>query len=88
MRFDIFSLFPEMFRGAFDDSIIRRARTSGLVEVFIHDIRASTSDKHHSTDDLPYGGGGGMLLMPEPVFSAVERALADAGDDAPSIVLL
>jgi tRNA (guanine37-N1)-methyltransferase len=75
MRFDIFTLFPEMFAGVFDESILKRARDARLVEIFLHDIRASTTDKHHVTDDYAYAGGGGMVMKPEPVFAAVEAVL-------------
>ncbi len=78
MRFDIFTLFPEIFAGAFDESILKRARQANLVEIALHDIRDYTSDKHHVTDDTPYAGGGGMVLKPEPIFAAVEAALGDA----------
>jgi tRNA (guanine37-N1)-methyltransferase len=75
MRFDIFTLFPEMFAGVFDTSILKRARDARLVEIFLHDIRAFTTDKHHVTDDYAYAGGGGMVLKPEPIFAAVETVL-------------
>ncbi|MCI0478526.1 MAG: tRNA (guanosine(37)-N1)-methyltransferase TrmD [Anaerolineales bacterium] len=75
MRFDIFTLFPEMFAGVFDESILKRARDARLVEIFLHDIRASTTDKHHVTDDYAYAGGGGMVMKPEPIFAAVESVL-------------
>lgn len=75
MRFDIFTLFPEMFGSVFDESILKRAREARLVEIFLHDIRAYTTDKHHVTDDYAYAGGGGMVMKPEPIFAAVERVL-------------
>ena len=75
MRFDIFTLFPEMFDGVFDESILQRARDARLVEIFLHDIRASTTDRHHVTDDYAYAGSGGMVLKPEPIFAAVEAVL-------------
>lgn len=75
MRFDIFTLFPEIFAGVFDQSILKRAREAGLVEIGLHDIRACTTDKHHVTDDYPYAGGGGMVMKPEPIFAAVETLL-------------
>jgi tRNA (guanine37-N1)-methyltransferase len=75
MRFDIFTLFPEIFAGVFDESILKRAHEARLVEIALHDIRDHTSDKHHVTDDYPYAGGGGMVMKPEPVFAAVEAAL-------------
>ncbi|HEX2980189.1 MAG TPA: tRNA (guanosine(37)-N1)-methyltransferase TrmD [Anaerolineaceae bacterium] len=75
MRFDVFSLFPELFNPYLEASILQRARERGLIEIDLHDIRAWTTDKHHVTDDAPYGGGGGMVMKPEPVFSAVESVL-------------
>jgi tRNA (guanine37-N1)-methyltransferase len=72
MRFDIFTLFPEMFRGPLDASIIARARARGLLAIELHNPRDATADRHHVVDDYPYGGGAGMLLKPEPLFAAVE----------------
>lgn len=78
MKFDIFSLFPGMFMPYLQESILQRAQQNGLIQVDIHDIRAYTTDKHHVTDDTPYGGGGGMVMKPEPIFSAVEHVLGSA----------
>jgi tRNA (guanine37-N1)-methyltransferase len=75
MRFDIFTLFPEVFTPYLQTSILQRAIQHGLVEVHLHDIRDWTSDRHHITDDEPYGGGGGMVMKPEPIFAAVESVL-------------
>ncbi len=75
MRFDIFTLFPEMFAGPFSASIINRAQEMGRVQIALHDIRAYATDKHRMTDDTPYGGGGGMVMKPEPIFAAVESVL-------------
>jgi tRNA (guanine37-N1)-methyltransferase len=75
MRFDVFTLFPEVFGAYLDASILQRARQNGLVDVHLHNIRDWTSDKHHVCDDLPYGGGGGMVMKPEPLFTAVEGVL-------------
>jgi len=72
MRIDILTLFPQMFDGLFDCSIIGRARERDLVDIRLYDIRAYTHDRHHVVDDYPYGGGAGMVLKPEPVFEAVE----------------
>lgn len=72
MRFDVFTLFPEVFEPYLNSSILDRARKDGLLEVGVHNIRDWTTDKHHVTDDLPYGGGGGMVMKPEPIFRAVE----------------
>ena len=75
MKFEVFTLLPEVFPPYLDTSIINRARQRGLIEVRIHNIRDYTHDKHHTTDDTPYGGGGGMVMKPEPVFEAVESVL-------------
>ena len=75
MQFDVFTLFPAVFTPYLEASILQRARERGLIDVRLHDIRAWTTDKHHVTDDTPYGGGGGMVMKPEPVFAAVEDVL-------------
>ena len=72
LRFDIVTIFPEFFRESFDYGIIRRARAADLVDIKAHDLRGWTTDKHHSVDDRPFGGGDGMIFKPEPVFAAVE----------------
>jgi tRNA (guanine37-N1)-methyltransferase len=75
MQFDVFTLLPEVFPAYLESSIIQRARERGLIDVHVHKIRDYTHDKHHTTDDTPYGGGGGMVMKPEPVFEAVESVL-------------
>jgi tRNA (guanine37-N1)-methyltransferase len=75
MQFDVFTLFPEVFTPYLDISILQRARQNGLLQVALHNIRDYTHDKHHVTDDAPYGGGGGMVMKPEPIFEAVETVL-------------
>ena len=75
IRFDILTLFPDMFAGAFDSSIIKRAADNGFVKIVLHNIRDYAPGKHHVTDDTPYGGGGGMIMKPEPIFNAVEAIL-------------
>ena len=87
MRFDVFTLFPGMFAGPFDESIIRRAMDAGLVEIHLHNIRDYATGKHKVTDDMAYGGGGGMLLKPEPIFAAVESVLAGALSSTPIILM-
>jgi tRNA (guanine37-N1)-methyltransferase len=72
MQFDIFTLFPEMFRGPLDESILARARARGAVEIALHNPRDYTTDRHHIVDDYPYGGGAGMVMKPDPLFAAVE----------------
>jgi tRNA (guanine37-N1)-methyltransferase len=76
VRFDIFTLFPDMFRGPLDESILARARERGLIEIALHNPRDATTDRHHVVDDYPYGGGAGMVLKPEPIFAAVEAVYA------------
>lgn len=75
MRFDIFSLFPEVFDSYLNTSILKRAREAQILEVHTYNIRNWATDRHHTTDDTPYGGGGGMVMKPEPVFSAIESTL-------------
>jgi tRNA (guanine37-N1)-methyltransferase len=75
MRIDILTLFPEMFDGVFEATIIGRARAAGHVEINLHNIRDYAPGKHSVTDDTPYGGGGGMVMKPEPIFLAVEGIL-------------
>ena len=75
MQFDIFTLQPEIFPPYLESSILNRARQKGLIDVRVHNIRDYTHDKHHTTDDTPYGGGGGMVMKPEPIFEAVESVL-------------
>lgn len=86
MRFDVFTLFPEMFTAYLNESILKRAREAGLLEVSLHNIRDYTTDKHRTTDDEPYGGGGGMVMKPEPIFAAVEGVLG-AQPSCPVILL-
>ncbi len=73
MRIDIITLFPSMFKGPFDESIIKRARKKGILEINLHNLREFTNDRHRTVDDLPYGGGAGMVMKPEPLFRAVEK---------------
>ena len=77
LRFDVFSLFPEVFSPYLDTSILKRAQENHLVEVNLYNIRDWTTDRHHVCDDMPYGGGGGMVMKPEPIFTAVESILGD-----------
>ncbi len=73
MKIDVLTLFPAMFAGPLDESIIRRARETGLLDLKIHQLRDYTHDRHKTVDDRPFGGGPGMLLKPEPIFEAVEQ---------------
>jgi len=72
MHFDVFTLFPAMFQGPFTESILKRAQERGLLSIALHNIRDATNDKHHIADDYPYGGGAGMVMKPDPIFSAIE----------------
>jgi tRNA (guanine37-N1)-methyltransferase len=71
MKIDVLTLFPAMFAGPLDESIIKRAREAGLLDLRIHQLRDYTHDRHKTVDDRPFGGGPGMLLKPEPIFEAV-----------------
>jgi tRNA (guanine37-N1)-methyltransferase len=73
MRFDIITIFPEMFASIFSGGVVKRALDKGLVEVHVHDLRDFAHDKHKQVDDRPFGGGEGMVLKPEPIFEAVEK---------------
>ena len=75
LRVDIFTIFPEMFAGPFDASIVKRARDRALLDVAIHNLRDWTTDRHRSVDDVPYGGGAGMVMMAPPILAAVEDVL-------------
>jgi tRNA (guanine37-N1)-methyltransferase len=72
MKIDVLTLFPAMFAGPLDESIVKRARAEGRLELAIHNLRDWTHDRHRTVDDKPFGGGPGMLLKPEPIFEAVE----------------
>ena len=93
MRIDIVTLFPEMFVGPFDQSILQRARKAGLLEINVHPLRPFGLGRHHVVDDTPYGGGAGMVMRPEPLFDAVEiitgqSPAEDAPKAEPYVVLL
>jgi tRNA (guanine37-N1)-methyltransferase len=75
MRFDVFTLFPEVIQTYLSLSILQRAQSNGLIDVALHNIRDWATDKHHVTDDAPYGGGGGMVMKAPPIFAAVESVL-------------
>ena len=78
MKIDVLTLFPGMFAGPLDESIVQRARSSGVLDLRVHNLRDYTEDRHRTVDDRPFGGGPGMLLKPEPLFKAVQ-ALARQG---------
>jgi tRNA (guanine37-N1)-methyltransferase len=89
VRIDILTLFPEMFEGILNESILRQAREKHILDVRLTNIRDFARDKHRTADDHQYGGGSGMVMKPEPVFETVESVLADpVGDGAPSVILL
>src|SRR4051812_28212684 len=77
MQFDILTLFPGMFTGPLTESIIKRAVQAGRIGIGIHDIRAYATDKHHTADDAPYGGGAGMVMKAEPLAAAIRDILQD-----------
>lgn len=87
MKIDVLTLFPEMLTGALEASIIKRAREAGVVEIALHNFRDWTTDKHHTVDDSPFGGGPGMVLKPEPVFAAVDAIRAGQEAPAPLVYL-
>jgi tRNA (guanine37-N1)-methyltransferase len=87
VRIDILTLFPEMFAGPFDASIVARGRESGALEIAVHNIRDYATDKHQVVDDYAYGGGPGMVMKPEPIFDAVDAVRAQA-PPAGKVVLL
>ncbi len=95
LRIDVVTIFPDMFAGPFDHSVIRRARDAGLVELRVHNLRRWATDRHRTTDDYAYGGGGGMVMKPGPLFAAVEEILglppitaAEPGPPPSPVVLL
>lgn len=88
MRIDILCLFPETFASPLNQSIIKRAREQGLVDIAVHDIRDYTHDRHRTADDYPYGGGPGMVLKPEPIFEAVEAVRQQLGTSEAPVILL
>ena len=77
MEIDVFTLFPRIFEGPLEESILKRAQNKGLVSIRVHNLRDFTHDKHRVVDDKPYGGGPGMLMKPEPIFEAVEKFRRD-----------
>jgi tRNA (guanine37-N1)-methyltransferase len=85
IRFDVFTLFPGIFSGPLDESILRRAQDRGLVAIETHDIRHWATDRHRTVDDAPYGGGAGMVMMAPPIVAAVEETLG--GDHSAARVL-
>lgn len=87
MRFDVLTLFPEIFTGYLTQSILKLALQKGLVEIYLWNIRDWAGGKHHSVDDRPFGGGPGMVIMPGPVFAAVEAVQQQAAEPGLPILL-
>ncbi len=87
MRVDIITLFLSMFQGPLDESIIKRARKKGILEINLHNLREFAHDKHRTVDDLPFGGGVGMVMKPDPLFEAVEKIKIQT-DSTPRVILL
>lgn len=88
MRIDIISLFPNMFSGPFDESIIKRAMERNIVSIVIHNLRDWGLGKHKMVDDYPFGGGAGMVMKPEPIFEAVDAVRAESGNTSVPVILL
>jgi len=88
MRFDIITIFPELFHGVLECGIVRRARQSGILDVRVVNLRDFASDKHRTVDDRPFGGGEGMVFMPGPLFDAVESCRGPEGKAGVQVVLL
>ena len=84
MRFDIVTVFPNMVLGPLQEGIVARAIARGLLDVRVHDLRDFTSDRHRVVDDMPFGGGPGMVLKPEPLFAAVEAIMVQSGSETAS----
>lgn len=87
MQFDVFTLIPEAVQAYLASSILGRAQARGQIRIRLHNLRDYTHDRHRTTDDVPYGGGGGMVMKPEPVFEAVEAVLGDELASVPVILL-
>src|SRR4030095_17074275 len=86
MRFDVVTIFPRMFDAPLAEGVVGRGIQAGLVDVAVHDLRDFTIDRHRVVDDVPYGGGPGMVLKPEPLFKAVD-AIARDGKVAATVIL-
>ncbi len=87
MQFDVFTLIPEAVQAYLASSILGRAQARGQIRICLHNLREYTHDRHRTTDDVPYGGGGGMVMKPEPIFEAVEAVLGDDLGVVPVILL-
>lgn len=87
MRFDVLTLFPEMFHGFLSHSIMGKAMEKGLIKANLINFREFSDSKHYTVDDTPYGGGGGMVLRPQPIFDALDHLLADLPERPPIIMM-
>ncbi len=87
MRIDVFTILPASMQAYLGASILGKAQAAGLLDVRLHDLREHTLDRHRTTDDAPYGGGGGMVMKPEPIFKAVESELGEAVGQVPILLL-
>lgn len=85
-EFHILTIFPEMFQGFLNESILKKAQGNGHIQIVLHDIREYSKDKHHKVDDTPYGGGAGMVFTPQPLFDCIE-AVKELAPEAPVIYL-
>jgi tRNA (guanine37-N1)-methyltransferase len=88
LKIDVVTIFPDMVAGPFSAGIVRRAADAGLVGLGVHDLRAFTEDRHRTVDDVPFGGGPGMVMKAEPFFRAVESLLPDGPGPGDAVVLL
>ena len=88
MQFDVLTIFPGMFAGPLNESILKRGQEKRLIEVRLHDLREHAHDRHRQVDDTPYGGGGGMVLMPGPVFEGVESIQKEYPAARSQVILL
>src|ERR687891_55000 len=86
MKFDVVTIFPKMIAGGLAEGVVSRGIARGLIDIQVHDLRDHTADRHRSVDDVPYGGGPGMVMKPEPLARAVEHIRATRG--APDAVIL
>jgi tRNA (guanine37-N1)-methyltransferase len=87
MVVDVITIFPAMVEAALAEGVVSRAREAGLIEIAVRDLRTFTTDRHRTVDDVPYGGGPGMVMKPEPLFTAVEAVAAERGGPA-TVVLM
>ncbi len=88
MRFDVLTVFPGMFAGPLTESILKRAQEKGLIEVAVHDLRDFTTNRHRSTDDSPFGGGAGMVMLAEPIARALETVGGARPGEKPRVIAL